>query len=182
MAPPASAAMPRTRTPIVPKRSIAGRALVAVVAIMTFLASLTTGGRGAGACGGAATGSPTWRARSPSRCGPAQGRDLDGRRRARGRDRPRGPGIGAVRALSKEESARLLEPWLGEWPRARRFAGAAHDRGEAAAGRAPRFRAAEEGAGREGAGRHASTIIAPGSSGCAPWRRPRSSPASACSS
>src|SRR5690242_20153039 len=34
---------PRGETPIVPKRSIAGRALVAVVAIMTFLASLTTG-------------------------------------------------------------------------------------------------------------------------------------------
>ncbi len=32
-----------SRTPIVPKHSIAGRALVAVVAIMTFLASLTTG-------------------------------------------------------------------------------------------------------------------------------------------
>src|SRR3977135_456490 len=35
--------MPRGDTPIVPKRSIASRALVAVVAIMTFLASLTTG-------------------------------------------------------------------------------------------------------------------------------------------
>jgi cell division transport system permease protein len=35
--------MPIGDTPIVPKRSIAGRALVAVVAIMTFLASLTTG-------------------------------------------------------------------------------------------------------------------------------------------
>jgi len=35
--------MPRGNTPIVPKRSIAGRALVAVVAIMTFLTSLTTG-------------------------------------------------------------------------------------------------------------------------------------------
>jgi cell division transport system permease protein len=34
--------LPRADTPIVPKRSIAGRALVAVVAIMTFLASLTT--------------------------------------------------------------------------------------------------------------------------------------------
>ena len=35
--------LPRSDTPIVPKRSIAGRALVAVVAIMTFLASLTIG-------------------------------------------------------------------------------------------------------------------------------------------
>src|SRR4249919_4068973 len=36
-------ALPRFETPIVPQATIAGRALVAVVAIMTFLASLTTG-------------------------------------------------------------------------------------------------------------------------------------------
>src|SRR5215470_1694282 len=35
--------LPRADSAIVPKRSIAGRALVAIVAIMTFLASLTTG-------------------------------------------------------------------------------------------------------------------------------------------
>ena len=33
----------RFETPIVPRATISGRALVAVVAIMTFLASLTTG-------------------------------------------------------------------------------------------------------------------------------------------
>src|SRR5580765_2568710 len=38
-----AAVLPRGETSIVPKRSIAGRALLAVVAIMTFLASLTTG-------------------------------------------------------------------------------------------------------------------------------------------
>src|SRR4029079_2417655 len=41
-APPAES-LPRFETPIVPQATIAGRALVAVVAIMTFLASLTTG-------------------------------------------------------------------------------------------------------------------------------------------
>src|SRR5207237_6347825 len=35
--------LPRFETPIVPKATIAGRALVAVIAIMTFLAALTTG-------------------------------------------------------------------------------------------------------------------------------------------
>src|SRR6266849_5241791 len=35
--------LPPTETPIVPQSTISGRALVAVVAIMTFLASLTTG-------------------------------------------------------------------------------------------------------------------------------------------
>ncbi|MGB8401806.1 MAG: ABC transporter permease, partial [Bradyrhizobium sp.] len=33
----------RNLSPIVPRASISGRALVAVVAIMTFLASITTG-------------------------------------------------------------------------------------------------------------------------------------------
>src|SRR5258708_20538751 len=35
--------MPRFEAPIVPKATIAGRALIAVIAIMTFLASLTIG-------------------------------------------------------------------------------------------------------------------------------------------
>src|SRR4051795_12569787 len=41
-APPAES-LPRFETPIVPQATISGRALVAVVAIMTFLASLTAG-------------------------------------------------------------------------------------------------------------------------------------------
>src|ERR1700745_4292121 len=40
---PPAESLPRFETPIVPQATIAGRALVAVVAIMTFLASLTTG-------------------------------------------------------------------------------------------------------------------------------------------
>src|SRR6201987_5762631 len=43
MAPAPRQAAPRANSPIVPRSSIAGRALVVVVAIMTFLASLTTG-------------------------------------------------------------------------------------------------------------------------------------------
>jgi len=42
-APVPAGSLPRFETPIVPKATIAGRALVAVIAIMTFLASLTTG-------------------------------------------------------------------------------------------------------------------------------------------
>src|SRR5258708_27886891 len=41
--PPAAEELPRFETPIVPQATISGRALVAVVAIMTFLASLTAG-------------------------------------------------------------------------------------------------------------------------------------------
>src|SRR5260221_12749527 len=40
---PSAQPLPRFETPIVPRATISGRALVAVVAIMTFLASLTTG-------------------------------------------------------------------------------------------------------------------------------------------
>jgi cell division transport system permease protein len=105
-------AMPRSETPIVPKYSIAGRALVAVVAIMTFLASLTTG-----AVVLVRSAAVDWQsdvAREVSiQVRPVQGRDLDAEV-ARAADIARAtPGVGEVRTYSKEESAGLLEPWLG---------------------------------------------------------------------
>lgn len=104
--------MPRGDTPIVPKRSIAGRALVAVVAIMAFLASLTTG-----AVMLVRSSAVEWQsdvAREVTiQVRPGQGRDLDAEVK-RAADLARAvPGIGEVRAYSKEESAGLLEPWLG---------------------------------------------------------------------
>lgn len=104
--------MPIGDTPIVPKRSIAGRALVAVVAIMTFLASLTTG-----AVMLVRSSAVEWQsdvAREVTiQVRPGQGRDLDAEV-ARAAEIARGiPGVGEVRAYSKEESAGLLEPWLG---------------------------------------------------------------------
>jgi cell division transport system permease protein len=104
--------MPRGDTPIVPKRSIAGRALVAVVAIMTFLASLTTG-----AVMLVRSAAVEWQsdvAREVTiQVRPGDGRDLDAEvARAVAIARAL-PGVGEVRAYSKEESAALLEPWLG---------------------------------------------------------------------
>ena len=104
--------MPRGDTPIVPKRSIAGRALVAVVAIMTFLASLTTG-----AVMLVRSAAVEWQsdvAREVTiQVRPGQGRDLDAEV-ARAVEIARAvPGVGEVRAYSKAESAGLLEPWLG---------------------------------------------------------------------
>ena len=104
--------MPRGDTPIVPKRSIAGRALVAVVAIMTFLASLTTG-----AVVLVRSAAVEWQsdvAREVTiQVRPGQGRDLDAEV-ARAVEIARAvPGVGEVRAYSKAESAGLLEPWLG---------------------------------------------------------------------
>src|SRR3954470_16066713 len=104
--------MPVGDTPIVPKRSIAGRALVAVVAIMTFLASLTTG-----AVMLVRSAAVEWQsevAREVTiQVRPGQGRDLDAEV-ARAVEIARAvPGVGEVRAYSKAESAGLLEPWLG---------------------------------------------------------------------
>jgi len=105
-------ALPRFETPLVPRNSISGRALVAVVAIMTFLASLTTG-----AVMLIAAAASEWQsdvAREVTiQVIPAPGRDVDatvGKAAAVARAFP---GIGDVRPYSKEESSKLLEPWLG---------------------------------------------------------------------
>jgi cell division transport system permease protein len=104
--------MPRGDTPIVPKRSIAGRALVAVVAIMTFLASLTTG-----AVMLVRSSAVEWQsdvAREVTiQVRPGDGRNLDAAVERAVQIARAVPGVGEVRAYSKEESASLLEPWLG---------------------------------------------------------------------
>jgi cell division transport system permease protein len=104
--------LPRFETPIVPRGTIAGRALVSVIAIMTFLASLT-----AGAVMLVRAAAGDWQsdvAREVTiQIRPTAGRNLDADvERAVAIARPV-PGVAEVRPFSKEESARLLEPWLG---------------------------------------------------------------------
>ena len=104
--------LPRFETALVPRNSISGRALVAVVAIMTFLVSLTTG---AAVLVTKAAGE--WQsdiAREMTiQIMPAPGRDLDTSvNRAVAITRAT-PGVTEVRPYSKEESMKLLEPWLG---------------------------------------------------------------------
>lgn len=108
---PARGARPAT-SPIVPRQSISGRALVAVVAIMTFLASLT-----AGAVMLVRASAADWEAdvarEITIQIRPAANRDLEAataKAAAIARDTA---GVENVRVFSKEESARLLEPWLG---------------------------------------------------------------------
>jgi len=104
--------LPHFESPLVPRNSISGRALVAVVAIMTFLASLTTGAtvlvsRAAGEWQSDISREVT------IQVSPAPGRDLDAtvdKAVAAARDYP---GIAEVQPFSKEESTKLLEPWLG---------------------------------------------------------------------
>lgn len=105
-------AQARNMSPIVPRASISGRALVAVVAIMTFLASITTGTvllvRASAA---------EWQSEVASeitmQVRPQAGRDLDRDVTAAVEAMRTQPGIVQVKPFSKDESARLLEPWLG---------------------------------------------------------------------
>ena len=105
---------PRGETPIVPRNSIAGRALVAVIAIMTFLVCLTTGGGDAGARGGRRLAGRRLRARSRCRCAGERPRYRCRREAAAGIAGARLTGVAEVHPYSKEESAQLLQPWLGE--------------------------------------------------------------------
>ena len=102
----------RNTTPIVPRGSIAGRALIAVVAIMTFLASITTG-----AVLLVRASASEWQSEVASeltiQIRPTPGRDIERDTRAVS-DAVRGqPGILDVRPYTAAESAKLLEPWLG---------------------------------------------------------------------
>lgn len=104
--------MPRFDTPLVPRNSISGRALVAVVAIMTFLASLTTGA--VILVSGAASEWQSDVAREITiQVIPAPGRNVDATTDKAALVARAFPGIEGVRVYSKEESAKLLEPWLG---------------------------------------------------------------------
>jgi cell division transport system permease protein len=99
-------------TPIVPRNSIAGRALIVVVAIMTFLASLTTGAVMLVLASAAEWQSDVAREMT-IQIRPVAGRDLEAAVRQAAEIARATPGIAEVRPYTAEESARLLEPWLG---------------------------------------------------------------------
>jgi cell division transport system permease protein len=104
--------LPHFETPLVPRNSISGRALIAVVAIMTFLASLTTGAamlvsRAAGEWQSDISREVTIQVI------PAPGRDVDSMVDKAASVSRALPGIVDVRPYSREESVKLLEPWLG---------------------------------------------------------------------
>jgi cell division transport system permease protein len=108
----AADALPRFETPIVPRATISGRALVAVVAIMTFLASLTTG-----AVMLVRAAASDWQAEVAReitiQIRPASDRDIEADVANAAAIARAARGVADVRPYSKEEAARLLEPWLG---------------------------------------------------------------------
>ncbi len=103
---------PRGSASIVPSSSIAGRSLTAVVAIMTFLAALTTG-----AAMLVVSTANDWQAdvgrEVTVQVRPAAGRDIEADVSKAVAAARAAPGIADVRAYSKEESEKLVEPWLG---------------------------------------------------------------------
>lgn len=97
---------------ILPARSIAGRALVLVIVIMTFLAGLT-----AGAVHLIADASSDW-SRSIARevtiqIRPVPGRDIEADVKTAADLARRVRGVDAVRIFDRQEGEKLLEPWLG---------------------------------------------------------------------
>jgi cell division transport system permease protein len=102
----------RREMPLVPAASIAGRALITVIAIMTFLASLS-----AGTAILITEASRGWQSsvsqEATVQVRPLAGHDLDVETRKAADIAARTPGVADVRMFSAAESARLLEPWLG---------------------------------------------------------------------
>jgi cell division transport system permease protein len=97
---------------IVPRDSIAANALAAVVAIMTFLAAVTSGGIVI-VIGSANEWQAEVSREMTIQVRPTPGHDIEGEiGKAQALARA-APGVAEVRAYSREESDRLLEPWLG---------------------------------------------------------------------
>jgi len=109
---PALGRVPDVAASIVPAGSIAGRSLAAVVAIMTFLAALTTGA--AMMVVGTANDWQSDVGREVTvQVRPMAARDIEadvGRAAALARA---APGVADVQPYSKADSEKLVEPWLG---------------------------------------------------------------------
>jgi cell division transport system permease protein len=103
---------PRGTSPVVPRGSVAGSALVAVVAIMTFLASLTTG-----VVMLVRASAAEWQAEVASevtvQIRKTTGRDIEQDIKAAADIVRATPGVVDLRVFTHAESMKLLEPWLG---------------------------------------------------------------------
>jgi cell division transport system permease protein len=108
----AFAARPQVLTPIVPRYSMAGRALLGVITVMSLLASLTLG---VVVLVRASAGD--WQAQVARevtiQIRPIEGRSTDTEVSRAALITRAYPGIAHVRPYTREQSAQLLEPWLG---------------------------------------------------------------------
>jgi cell division transport system permease protein len=103
----------KTNAPLIPRDSVAGRALVVVIAIMTFLACLT-----AGAALLVADASQAWRSDvlrdATIQVKARPGDDVDSLVAKAVAIAAQAHEVESAHALSKAESEKLLEPWLGD--------------------------------------------------------------------
>jgi cell division transport system permease protein len=104
---------PAAPSPLVPTDSVAGRSLVMVIAIMTFLAALA-----AGAAVLVAQASVEWRGEASSEASvqlrPTPGRDIEADLKKAAEILRATPGVREAQVYSKAESEALLAPWLGQ--------------------------------------------------------------------
>jgi cell division transport system permease protein len=102
----------RRDMPLVPASSIAGRALVFVIAIMTFLSCLTAGGAML-----VASASEGWRSEISRevtiQIKPEAGKDVEAEVQKAAAAAQAASGVDSVKVFSRADSERLLEPWLG---------------------------------------------------------------------
>ena len=104
--------VPDVAASIVPAGSIAGRSLAAVVAIMTFLAALTTGAAMMVVGNANAWQSDVGR-EVTVQVRPAAARDIEADVNKAAALAQAAAGVAEVRPYSKAESEKLVEPWLG---------------------------------------------------------------------
>lgn len=112
MTEPIRSTRPRT-TPIVPERSVAGRTLMLLIAIMTFLSGVTLGGVVLVQKSAIAWSSDVGR-EVTIQIKPVAGEVMESNLRLAVSLAQSTPGVASARALSLEESRDLLRPWLGE--------------------------------------------------------------------
>jgi cell division transport system permease protein len=105
---------PRPRmAPIVPERSVAGRTLMFLIAIMTFLSGVTLGGVVLVQKSAIAWSSDVGRELT-IQIKPVAGEVMESNLRLAVSLAEATPGVASARALSLDESQKLLKPWLGE--------------------------------------------------------------------
>jgi cell division transport system permease protein len=108
----AVAARPQASAAIVPTQSIAGRALFGVIAVMSFLAALTLG-----AVVLVRTSAGDWQSQVAReltiQIRPVEGRNTDTEVSRAALIARASQGVSHVRPYTREESYKLLEPWLG---------------------------------------------------------------------
>ena len=114
-APLAPSAVPRPQrktAPIVPSQNIAGRSLISVIAIMTFLSCLTLG-----AVTLVSDSAAIWESQiareATIQVKPADGLDMEAALETAARIASGFAGVSEARIVDREATARLLEPWLG---------------------------------------------------------------------